>query len=198
MQKFVFLLIFCLFSGIIAIFWYQEWQYRLPTPIPKNHLAVKKGEKITWQNLPKNNKSTLLHFYNPDCPCSRFNLEHLTSLIKKYKNEVNFIAVLQTDKKYKQDKKNLKCSLEIDYMIDWDGKLADSCGVYATPQAVILDKNQKIYYKGNYNISRYCTDKNTEFARIALENIIQNKKLPYFSPIAEKSYGCILPSDELE
>lgn len=195
-QKLILTLIFLLLVFVVALFWYQEWQYLIPTKKPKNYMNVEKGKKINWKDLPKNTKNTFLHFYNPDCPCSQFNLEHLNSIYKKYQNEVNFIAVLQVDKEIYQNEKKIPYRLSMDYIVDWNGKLADSCGIYATPQAVILDKQQKIYYKGNYNIARYCSQKETEFARIALESILQNKKLPLFSLIAEKSYGCVLPSDE--
>jgi hypothetical protein len=194
----IYLSIFVCFIGIIGIFWYQEWQYSLPTPKPKNYQSVPLGKKITWQELPNNGKPIHLHFYNPLCPCSQFNLEHLQSLIQKYQEKINFVAVLQVEEHEKGIDFFRKQKLSIPFIIDIGGKLADSCGVYSTPQAVILDKNKQIYFKGNYNLSRYCTNKETEFARIALENIIQNKKLPQFLNISIESYGCTLPSEEIE
>jgi hypothetical protein len=38
-------------AAIVLLFWHNEWKYNLPTPIPKNYHAVKRGEAV---NLPSN------------------------------------------------------------------------------------------------------------------------------------------------
>ncbi len=75
-----------------------------------------------------------------------------------------------------------------------DGSIADSFGVYATPQAVIL-KDGKLIYRGNYNKARFCTDKDTYFPEIILDSLLNNKQLPIMSSAASKAYGCNLNSD---
>ncbi len=39
----------------------------------------------------------LLHFFNPGCPCSRFNLDHIRELTRTYGERVNIVAVLEED-----------------------------------------------------------------------------------------------------
>ena len=80
-------------------------------------------------------------------------------------------------------------------MQDSLGALADACGVYSTPQAVILNAEGKLIYRGNYNSSRYCTDPSSEFARITLDSLLNERILPQFSGIASTAYGCQLYSD---
>jgi hypothetical protein len=65
-------------------------------------------------------------------------------------------------------------------------------GVYSTPQAVIIDAGQRIFYRGNYNRTRYCTDKKSEYARLALKSLLQNNDV-VFSQYALTPYGCQLP-----
>ena len=50
------------------------------------------------------------------------------------------------------------------------------------------------YYadRGNYNASRYCTDRATEYARIALELLLGSNDAPV--PAETPAYGCELPS----
>jgi hypothetical protein len=50
-----------------------------------------------------------------------------------------------------------------------------------------------LYYRGNYNKSRYCTDKKTEYARMALDALLNNNANIGFDQLAIKAYGCQLP-----
>jgi hypothetical protein len=77
---------------------------------------------------------------------------------------------------------------------DTGGEIARECGVYSTPQAVILTSEGRLYYRGNYNLARYCSDPATEFARLAIESILGGR--PAFPAPKESviSYGCSLPA----
>ena len=74
--------------------------------------------------------------------------------------------------------------------------LALACGVYSTPQAVIIDSDQKLFYRGNYNKSRYCTLKESNYAEIALKALVAGQEPPPSNQLATKSYGCELPENE--
>ncbi|MES1226908.1 MAG: AhpC/TSA family protein, partial [Bacteroidota bacterium] len=66
-------------SGTIAaLFWYNEWVYSLPTPVPENYIAVPPGQRIDAVGKFNfdNSRPLFIHFFNPDCPCSRFNVAH--------------------------------------------------------------------------------------------------------------------------
>ncbi len=184
-----------LFAGISALFWYHEWVYSLPTPVPVSYHEVKIGEKI---NVPVdiktgNHKPVFLHFFNPDCPCSKFNMPHFKSLVKEYSDKVNFaIVVLSKDTTYTEEIIQNKFNLRLPVL--FDKSIAPSCGVYSTPQAVILNKENILYYRGNYNKSRYCTDKNSDYAKMALDSLLDNNTGPVFSAYALTAYGCTLPT----
>jgi hypothetical protein len=67
-------------------------------------------------------------------------------------------------------------------------------GVYSSPQAVVVTAAGALYYRGNYNLARYCTEVQTEFARIALEHVLAGAP-KYDAPApARIAYGCPLPS----
>ena len=80
-------------------------------------------------------------------------------------------------------------------MTDTDGRIATACGVYSTPQAAILDGTGRLFFRGNYNVSRYCLAPGSEFARIALESLLAGKPAPVFPEIAMVAYGCELPAN---
>jgi hypothetical protein len=88
--------------AVSFLLWKNEYKYSLPTPIPKNYHDVAMGTKIDLsQCCVEDNKPAFIHFFNPDCPCSRFNVPHVSSLIKKYGDKINFkIVVLNKDKNF--------------------------------------------------------------------------------------------------
>src|SRR5688572_9155405 len=127
-----------IFSTIAVIFWFSEWRYSLPTPQPQNYHNVKTGEKIQLAELNSKGKPVFLHFFNPACPCSRFNMPHFKSLAEQYGSKINFaIVVMSKTNNYTVEEIQKKFGLKIPVL--FNRSLADVCGVYSTPQAAILD-----------------------------------------------------------
>jgi peroxiredoxin len=180
------------------IFWEHEIKYASPTPLPVNFKNVSVGTTVDLAslNIPSG-KSTVLHFFNPDCPCSKFNMKDFESLSRKYRSEINFYIVLQSDDEDAVADFNERYELDLPVIADVDGAISDRCGIYATPQAVLLNTSSVIYFKGNYNKSRFCTRKETRYVEIALDSLIENKPLPIFvQNELTLPYGCALPSDD--
>jgi hypothetical protein len=180
-----------LVTAVGSLFWYNQYRYSLPTPVPANYKAISTG---TFIRLPRNlyaatNKPVFLHFFNPDCPCSRFNINHVKALIKQYGSQASFAVVLVTAKHYTAEQIQDRFGLNIP--IVRDAALAAACGVYSTPQAVILSSDKQLFFRGNYNSSRYCTNKKSEYARQALGNLLHNLPVVH-NPSATTAYGCRL------
>lgn len=177
-------------AGICSFFWYNEWKYSLPTPVPQNYSNVKLGSHINLEGkIDAGDKPVLIHFFNPDCPCSKFNIPHFKSLVKKYNGQMSF-AVVVINKTSHYTAAEIKEKYDLDVPVTCDTTIAATCGVYSTPQAVILDAGSNLYYRGNYNRSRYCTDKSSEFAQMAIDSLLNNNTRPLFSQYALKAYGC--------
>ncbi len=187
-----------MFLSILAIFWQQEYQYSKPTPVPRNLKKVKIGAEVNLSEFGiEQNTATLIHFFNYDCPCSRFNIKEFKSLVREFKDSVSFFAVISgesVDKEAIVDFNN-KYDLGIQLIIDYNQSIADSLGVYSTPQAVIIDANNEVYYKGNYNKARYCVSRNTRFVEKALSALVRNEPLPFMPMIATIPYGCAIEDE---
>lgn len=180
-----------------TVFWMQDWRYNLPTARPA---SLEQPAPGTMVNLPDalrehaaHDLPTLLHFYNPDCPCSRFNLDHVRELARRHQGRARVIAVLQGDDGDPSDRERETAQLGFPAIADPGSRIAAACGVYSTPQAVILDPAGKLVFRGNYNRSRYCTAPATEYARLALEAVIHGAAAPEFPEAALVAYGCALP-----
>lgn len=183
-----------LLSGICYTFWYNEWKYSLPTPVPQQLHVVNQGQHVDLADriTRTKGKPLFLHFFNPDCPCSRFNISHFNSLVKKYGDKIDF-AVILINKAKVHTAAEIRDKYDISVPILADASIADSCGVYSTPQAVILDTDSRLYYRGNYNRSRYCTDNKSNFAQMAIDSLLDHHIKPSFNQYALKAYGCQLP-----
>lgn len=182
-----------LLSAIGTLFWYNDWVYQLPTPVPDHYTKAPIGKQISLKGNMGNDtgKPVFLHFFNPDCPCSRFNIKQVNALMKEYGEKVDFRIVVMSDRPVTIEA--IKRKFQLNIPISFDASLADECGVYSTPQAALLDKKHNLYYRGNYNVSRYCTDEKTNFAKIALEGLLNQKDNLMFSSLALQAYGCSLP-----
>ena len=171
--------ILCLTFGVVIYTFYNEdIKNSLPTKLPVNYVATKYGQSF---NITSTKKLKLIHFFNPDCPCSKFNTKHIEQLYNLYKNEVEFIAY---------STKKITYSYPIPDSIDVDGKMAKLLGVYSTPQAVLLDNNGKLIYRGNYNKSRFCSNKSSEYVKNAIEKALQKQIDPSIMELSGKPYGC--------
>jgi len=194
----VFFILVGVLAAIIRIFWYQEMQYLLPTPVPEDYRVVLPNEVIEYDSIliPRQySKPRLLHFFNPDCPCSRFNLKHFHALQKKYAHQIDFYVVVASQKKVPAAKKLLPEG-GITILVDADERLAKACGIYSTPQAALIQTTNRLYFRGNYNRSRYCTDPASNFVQMAMDSLLNQKGPPHFSELATHSYGCSIPKKE--
>jgi len=186
----VFLLISCV-AGISALFWQQEYQYSLPTPQPAGYVPTLISSKLDVQGLiagyPVNEK-VMLNFFNPDCPCSRFNSKHVAELFRQYGDKIRFFVVVPEG----QDLQKVRRLIGEDVSIieDRGNFIAQQSGVYSTPQAVMISPDKKLYYRGNYNRNRYCTRPESNFAELALKAFLNFEPLPNFSAEAYTAYGC--------
>jgi hypothetical protein len=187
----IWLLVLMIIIG--GFFWFNQLIYSLPTPVPASYKVILPGNKINFSYTAnfENPKPVFLHFFNPDCPCSRFNVDHFNNLVKAYSDQVNFLVVMMTDKSYTEKEVQERFGIKVPVIRDLD--IAEACGVYSTPQAVVLKPNHTLYYRGNYNRSRYCTDEKTNYAKIAIEGVLENHDIK-LEAYASKSYGCTLPN----
>ena len=187
-----------LLIGMGYSFWYADWQYSLPTPKPEGLVQQPIGSR---PELPAElaarmhpGRPLVVNFASAQCACTEFNLDHVRKLQTEFGKSMDFVTVLETnaaDTNAKEEFESMKLRMPVVY--DQKGRVSEALGVYGTPQAAILDRDGRLYYRGNYNKSRYCADEATEYARIALDALAANQPAPAMPREATITYGCPLP-----
>lgn len=137
-----------LLSSVGSLFWYNEMVHHLPTLVPENYKPVPTGTVIKLSKALEadHSKPLFFHFFNPNCPCSRFNISNFKLLVKQYSSQVNFVIIVMNNKFYTA--KEIQSKFDLNVPVLFDASIAASCGVYSTPPAVLLDMQHHLYYKG--------------------------------------------------
>jgi len=172
---------------LLAVGWFARTDAvdSRPLPAPETDL-IPVDSPLDLPGIEPSGRPTLLHFVDPDCPCSRSNLGHLAALHRRFADRVRFVAVVREGSKMDGLPAGMEC------VADADGRLAAGCGVWATPQGAIVASG-RLYFRGSYNRSRSCTDRNTEFIRIALECLVRGEPAPTGLDSDRLAWGCALP-----
>ena len=189
-------------AGLLTVvcyaFWFADWQYSLPTPKPEGLVQAPLGSR---PELPaaiaafrREHRPLLINFANAQCPCTEFNLDHLRKLQRMFGDRADFVLVLETSADTAGARAEFaSMHLNMPVVYDHEDQASAALGVYGTPQAAILDADQRLYFRGNYNQSRYCTEESSEYVRIAMTSLLAGRALPGLSPLASITYGCPLP-----
>jgi peroxiredoxin len=190
-------------TAIGYIFWQQETQYWTPTEKPASlSIEIHQGDEAPLELIQINaplQKPLLIHFFNTDCPCSRFNMKDVAGLVNQHKDEIDVIIVLQSYDYKSADLAyfNKKTGLDLPLIVDRDGKIAQAFGIYSAPQAVVVNEEGRIHFRGNYNLSRYCTKQESAFVALSIQSLLSGSKTADFGLLATTPYGCLLPSYQL-
>lgn len=187
-------------ATVALAFWQLDLRYALPTPVPAAHAEIAAGTEVRLPPglVPADSGPLLLHFFNPQCPCSRFNLDHVHELARRFAGKVRVVAVLEADEGEVEGARERWLEDFDTVLVDGDGSIAAAVGVYSTPQAALIDAQGQLYWRGNYNLSRYCVTPETEFARLALERLCEGADAPADDARALVAWGCPLPASEVQ
>lgn len=193
-------------GATVYAFWYFEGQYLRPVARPAGAAVAVPGTRppATYSVLRTDQGTftlgagqpiTVLNFWNPQCPCSRYAESDVRRLVQRYQpTGVRFITVIAAGN---TDKEVAEASAAWAHrrpagtatLIDRNNSLAQHFGVWAAPAAVIFDTHGRLAYVGAYNAARYCNDPETAWAAKALLAIVQGQTPPRAKTLF---FGCQL------
>lgn len=176
-----------LLTGVGLAFWHQEARYAVPAEPPSGAVVPAAGEALSLDGLiAPDGRPVLVHVYAPGCPCSRFNRAEMAEIGRQFPGRLATVVLAVGPAAEPVP------GLAADAVrADPDGALAARLGVYATPQAVLLDPAGRLVYRGGYNRGRYCADPRTAFARQAAGRLLAGEPVEQATgPV----FGCPTPA----
>lgn len=133
---------------------------------------------------------TVVHFWNPDCACNRFNESHVREIIERYsKTGIRFAVVVKPQTKYTRHelRQLAEQRLGISQLIDADDKWLDDLNIPASPAALVLNESGEIAYFGPYSDGAFCSSRGSRFIENTLDALLKGD---VSSQLNMAAYGC--------
>lgn len=205
---FVAILISCwVISTIIAFWWFQfrniqafdidalknqtvffesgELGNRLENLIVKDQLENKKIGTIS-----------VVHFWNPDCPCNRFNEVHVKKIISDYADKnVKFTIVVSGSTKEERNQRHalaqkiFKHSAVKEIRSDWPMQ----AGPPSSPAVGVINRQGELVYFGPYSLGAQCAPDKGKFVESVLDGLYASKKSTDKKQLNTLAVGCFCP-----
>ncbi len=135
------------FLAVLLIMWEQEFKHYVPVG---DHSTLTLNSTLNVDFLIKD-KPSYLHFFSDECRSARVNLNHIKPIISTYQEQVNFYIINSSAISSEQLRKKYGIPDQVQILDDSSGFIAQSLEVKSLPYALIVTKDQELYFGGNYN-----------------------------------------------
>jgi peroxiredoxin len=149
------------------------------------------GKEQSLKSL-KGAKGTVLIFIAVQCPVSNAYNERMEKLAEDYKTKgITVIGINSNAPESADDVKNHAAQNNLKFTIlkDPGNKIADRLGASKTPEAYLLDANNKLLYHGRIDNSKEAAGVNSSELRDAIEATLAGKPVEKTSAMA---FGCTI------
>lgn len=131
---------------------------------------------------------TVLHFWDPDCPCSRFNQSHVRQLAEHYRAAGVRFLVLDRRTAAPLDPQRLEASFGPDVAAFAGRELvAGELAIPASPAAAVFDGTGRLAYFGPYSEGAACLAGNGDFVERTLDKLLAGERPREMNTTA---FGC--------
>lgn len=182
---------------VVSGFWWFQFK-DIRAFASEKSVVFFEGDKFSHQlvNMVKKTsgtktKTTLVHFWNSECSCNRFNEPHVKELIEKYaQQDIQFLIVarvveLARKKEILAKAKKIFNHPAVLNVISEDESNLDS--MPSTPSVAVVNEKQSLMYFGPYSIGAVCSVKNGAFVEKILESMFKGKPKKQLNVLAT---GC--------
>ena len=155
-------------------FWWFEFKNLRPFDTTGQGAVVVPDMQTLYHTLmtalPTTEKQiSVVHFWNPDCYCNRFNLVHLKQIMDQYKNKnIHFYVAVSRPVVSNKLRDELKASFG-DIQLLLLGKSGLKSMIPSTPSAAVLRPGEGITYFGPYSEGAMCSSQNGSFVETVLD-----------------------------
>lgn len=172
------LLVLCWLLGTAWAFWWFQFRFLPPVEVPllSHEQLIQLAEQLPSSETPR-----VVHFFNPDCLCSRFNESHVRMIIRRYQQlGVEFAVLVPAPTQI--------ALAERVFGVPAFSYALDAAQLY-TPMALVLDHQADLAYIGSYSDSLLCTFETGQLIEDALDALLNNQR----PTLQQASGSCTCP-----
>lgn len=170
--------------GTAIAFWFTQFQYLQPFQSSlKVSGAYFKGLGLDLSAFNESeSKGTVLHFWDPGCPCTRFSTPHVKDLIAESSTSGINNKVLLRGSPDKTVNERLAAARKefgpyvLVQTLPLDSPLNDV--IPASPSAIVINPLGEMTYLGPYSSDAFCSTDNGGFVEIAMRELAHNRTEP--------------------
>jgi peroxiredoxin len=158
-------------------------------PVSDFKLPDVNGKERSLNSLKGANGAVLI-FVSVQCPVSNAYNERMEKLAQEYKARgINVIGINANSTETVQDVKRHAAEKNLTFPIlkDVGNKVADALGAQVTPEAFLLDANNKLVYHGRIDNSRNAASISSSDLREAIDAQLAGKQV---TKTEAKAFGC--------
>lgn len=173
-------------------FWHFQFSQLRPFTPPQNDRAFFDGEVISKriESLPiaPAGAATLIHFWDPACPCSRFNDDHLRALVEQY--APNGIEVLVVPAPGAPIPSTGTLQARYGTAVRLAAPELRALRPPSSPAVAVVDNKEQLAYFGPYSTDGLCSADGGGFVEAVLDNLLAGRQSRQFNTLA---FGCYCP-----
>lgn len=178
--------------SIVVAFWYFEFGRLQPFISEPSHFFRSGGEQLDerlqgrYLAEYRGEKISVIHYWDDSCPCSRFNIAHLQSIIEKFAPAgVHFyLKPVRVSKNTNLTIASL--TMAAPESVHQVNQAFSNWIPPAVPSVVVLDHNGRLAYFGPYSLDAVC-GKNQSFLDQVLAKLLAGKAV---HQIITNAFGC--------
>lgn len=194
-----FLFAFWLAATAYAFWWFQARDMR-PYDLDMSSLIEEQSLTHSLATLlapikTDGKKTYLVHFWQPECSCNRFNRSHVQQIAEKYKEKgFQLITIAQPHANYSQQALMQLAKKEFNsiVIIDEQRLLSGKARIPGAPSAAVINKNGQLAYLGPYSDSSFCGLGGTAFVERVADLLIQGENPSILNTMV---FGCFCDWD---
>lgn len=204
---FVAILVFLWLASTIFAFWW--FQFRNIQAFDSNAVGNQtvffesgelgeRLEKLVGDDYSPGKKATIsvVHFWDPDCPCSRFNEVHVKKIISDYaEKNVKFTIVVGGSNEAERKQRQILAQNVFNHIAvkeirsDWPMHK----GPPSSPAVGVVNSDGELVYFGPYSLGARCAPDKGQFVEKVLDGLYASKKSANKKQLNTLAVGCFCP-----
>ncbi|MBD3609623.1 MAG: hypothetical protein HUJ30_03650 [Gammaproteobacteria bacterium] len=183
------LLVLAWVSTTAYAFWWFEFKDLRPFDTTSNGQIVQPeliSLSASLQQVTSVRRTSVVHFWNPDCYCNRFNNAHLQQIRERYaKDGVDFYLAV-AGKLSANHKQSIQDTFGAIKLIEVNNPQLLK-NIPSTPSAAVISPEYGVAYYGPYSEGATCSAQNGSFVESALNTINSGQQTKSLNTLA---FGC--------